>query len=90
MSFEGEGDGIFGGEDAFDRAGGEEEVDILAPEDMEGEKAADASKEKDGSGKKEGYADPSKAVDPSKRVTTRYMTKYERARLLGTRALQLR
>ena len=31
-----------------------------------------------------------KAVDPSQRVTTRYMTKYERARLLGTRALQLR
>lgn len=25
-----------------------------------------------------------------KRITTRYMTKYERARLLGTRALQLR
>lgn len=32
----------------------------------------------------------SKAVDPSQRVTSRYMTKYERARLLGTRALQLR
>ncbi len=31
-----------------------------------------------------------KAVDPSQRVTTRYMTKYERARILGTRALQLR
>ena len=31
-----------------------------------------------------------KAVDPSQRVTSRYMTKYERARLLGTRALQLR
>ena len=31
-----------------------------------------------------------KAVEPSQRITTRYMTKYERARLLGTRALQLR
>ena len=31
-----------------------------------------------------------KAVDPSQRVTTRYMTKYEKARILGTRALQLR
>lgn len=30
-----------------------------------------------------------KAVDPAQRVTTRYMTKYERARILGTRALQL-
>ena len=28
-------------------------------------------------------------VDPSKRVTTPYMTKYERARILGTRALQI-
>ena len=36
---------------------------------------------KDGSGRK---------VDPSQRVTTRYMTKYEKARILGTRALQLR
>ena len=29
-------------------------------------------------------------VDPSKRVTTPYMTKYERARVLGTRALQVK
>lgn len=28
-------------------------------------------------------------VDPSKRITTKYMTKYERARVLGTRALQI-
>ncbi|XP_067947711.1 DNA-directed RNA polymerases I, II, and III subunit RPABC2-like [Watersipora subatra] len=28
-------------------------------------------------------------VDPSKRVTTPYMTKYERARILGTRAVQI-
>jgi len=31
----------------------------------------------------------SMAVDKSKRITTRYMTKYERARVLGTRALQI-
>lgn len=30
-----------------------------------------------------------KAIAPSERTTTNYMTKYERARLLGTRALQL-
>lgn len=30
-----------------------------------------------------------KAIPPSERTTTNYMTKYERARLLGTRALQL-
>ena len=29
-------------------------------------------------------------VEASSRVTTRYMTKYEKARILGTRALQLR
>lgn len=28
-------------------------------------------------------------VDKEKRITTRYMTKYERARVLGTRALQI-
>ncbi|CAD1472686.1 unnamed protein product, partial [Heterotrigona itama] len=28
-------------------------------------------------------------VQRSKRITTRYMTKYERARVLGTRALQI-
>ncbi|GFO06279.1 DNA-directed RNA polymerases i, ii, and iii subunit rpabc2 [Plakobranchus ocellatus] len=28
-------------------------------------------------------------VEPSKRITTKYMTKYERARILGTRALQI-
>jgi len=29
------------------------------------------------------------SIDKSKRITTRYMTKYERARVLGTRALQI-
>ena len=28
-------------------------------------------------------------IDKSKRITTPYMTKYERARVLGTRALQI-
>lgn len=28
-------------------------------------------------------------IEKSKRITTRYMTKYERARVLGTRALQI-
>lgn len=30
-----------------------------------------------------------KAIDKNKRMTTKYMTKYERARVLGTRALQI-
>lgn len=37
-----------------------------------------------------GENEKAKRVDPSQRITTRYMTKYEKARILGTRALQLR
>ena len=29
------------------------------------------------------------AIDKSKRITTRFLTKYERARVLGSRALQI-
>ena len=36
-----------------------------------------------------GKADPN-AVASRDRVTTKYMTKYERARVLGARALQIR
>jgi DNA-directed RNA polymerases I, II, and III subunit RPABC2 len=32
----------------------------------------------------------SKAIPPDQRTTTPYMTKYEKARILGTRALQIR
>lgn len=32
---------------------------------------------------------PGGSVPKSKRITTKYMTKYERARVLGTRALQI-
>ena len=32
----------------------------------------------------------SKAIPPDQRSTTPYMTKYEKARILGTRALQIR
>ena len=34
-------------------------------------------------------ADPTESKPPSERVTTKFMTKYERARVLGTRALQI-
>lgn len=44
-----------------------------------------------GSGEGAGAAEQApKKVEPSQRVTTRFMTKYEKARILGTRALQLR
>ena len=32
---------------------------------------------------------PAVPIDKSKRITSQYMTKYERARVLGTRALQI-
>ena len=37
----------------------------------------------------DGWSNNFQSVDKSKRITTRYMTKYERARVLGTRALQI-
>lgn len=33
---------------------------------------------------------PGMAVEARSRITTRYLTKYEKARVLGTRALQIR
>lgn len=43
-----------------------------------------------GSGSSASGGGKGRSVDPTMRMTTRYLTKYERARLLGTRALQLR
>lgn len=34
-------------------------------------------------------SDAAQTTDPTRRITTPYMTKYERARVLGTRALQI-
>ena len=92
MEFEGHsggGGGGFGDDDElfaadeFPADGGEDALEIL---DEHGGAAAAAS----GASASAPAAGKGKAVDPSQRVTTRYMTKYERARLLGTRALQLR
>jgi len=54
---------------------------------QEGEETGGNINEVDEHGEK---IEKSKKVDPSQRITTRYMTKYEKARILGTRALQLR
>lgn len=43
----------------------------------------------DGQERLEILKDGPQQIDKSKRITTRYMTKYERARVLGTRALQI-
>lgn len=42
------------------------------------------------SGDLDAASDTSKAIPPEQRTTTPYMTKYEKARILGTRALQIR
>lgn len=82
---EGEGDGA-GGED---REGGiqngvNSHQDYVASGDPAAAAAAAAAKAKDSK-------DFDKlAVPKDKRTTTPYMTKYEKARLLGTRALQIR
>ena len=80
-------DGLGGGDDAGlfdDDGGGDVGVgDAVGGGEAGGVAVLDASAAATSGGK-------GKAVDPSQRVTTRYMTKYERARLLGTRALQLR
>ena len=34
-------------------------------------------------------SDQALSIEPGKRITTPFMTKYERARVLGTRALQI-
>ncbi|KAI6225682.1 RPB6-like protein [Aphelenchoides besseyi] len=55
-----------------------DDVDLEAPEEEDDAERID-------------IVEPSQrtAAAPSERVTTQYMTKYERARILGTRALQI-
>jgi len=79
-------------DDDDDQAGGAEDPDnIDTNEDnvvVSGDaSAAAASKEKSMNTVE---SEKSKRVDNDKRTTTPYMTKYERARVLGTRALQIR
>lgn len=60
---------------------------------MNGEGAVDESGQPNGVVHSSAGGDPATAVagQPNQeRVTTPYMTKYERARILGTRALQIR
>jgi hypothetical protein len=55
----------------------------------EGEANGDGEQDGAGDGATTGAAQP--AREPNKvRITTPYLTKYERARILGTRALQIR
>lgn len=56
----------------------DEGIEILPDEGADGAHATGDAK------------DTAHRVPEHERITTRYMTKYEKARILGTRALQLR
>ncbi|KAF2030290.1 RNA polymerase Rpb6 [Setomelanomma holmii] len=78
-------------EDDADQAGGGEDPDAQEPNDdnvvVSGDaSAAAAAKDKV---KNTVESEKDKKVPNEKRTTTPYMTKYERARVLGTRALQI-
>lgn len=92
----GTGDGFDNSGGVFD--GGDEDegrMEDRAEEDGEGvpdDDALDVTGERDDAMMVEGGADGmvvSTGTAPSERITTRYLTKYERARVLGTRALQI-
>mmetsp|Transcript_27912 Transcript_27912/g.47448 ORF Transcript_27912/g.47448 Transcript_27912/m.47448 type:complete len:156 (-) Transcript_27912:273-740(-) len=72
-------DGAGGSGDGLDVTGDYINQDDDAEPDMEILHA-------DGSGTHHGF---SKSGAPQERITTQYLTKYERARVLGTRALQI-
>ncbi len=75
-----------------------DDIDADEPLDNEGEEGEEGE-EGDQDGAEQGVLEvgdapddgvAGHAVDKDDRITTPYMTKYERARILGTRALQIR
>lgn len=88
----GEG-GVFDTQDE-EQVGGEENDTEMQQDD---EDALDVTGEREGSGGPDvtvvGIGDDNYSTGPgtarSERITTKYLTKYERARVLGTRALQI-
>jgi DNA-directed RNA polymerases I, II, and III subunit RPABC2 len=94
-----------GGDNGFDNAGGvytndaedeEAKMEDRAEDDAEGgggmmDDGLDVTGERDDAmmTTQDGDVIVSTGTAPSERITTRYLTKYERARVLGTRALQI-
>ncbi|KAI1828310.1 RNA polymerase Rpb6 [Xylaria intraflava] len=72
-----------GGEDEFNRRGNEEEENVV----IAGDPSANANNTQKGQSANRTIKD--KRIPNEERTTTPYMTKYERARILGTRALQI-
>lgn len=82
--------GVFGGDEPIDEEG---KMEDRADEDGEGgadDDGLDVTGEREDAMMAEGgdMVVPT-GTAPSERITTRYLTKYERARVLGTRALQI-
>lgn len=79
-------------DDEDDQAGGGEDPDNMDHNEdnvvVSGDASAAAANKDKSTNTVE--SEKSKRVDNDKRTTTPYMTKYERARVLGTRALQIR
>lgn len=76
----------------YDDAGHHDIEDEEVPEEEEEveEELYDNGEETGGEDSKVQILDESHKQPNAYRITTRYMTKYERARVLGTRALQIR
>lgn len=71
------------GDDEFNRRGNEEEEHVV----ISGDASANANAQK---GPSANRSIKDKKIPNEERSTTPYMTKYEKARILGTRALQIR
>lgn len=71
------------GDDEFNRRGNEEEDHVV----IAGDPSANANAQK---GPSANRSIKDKKIPNEERTTTPYMTKYEKARILGTRALQIR
>jgi len=72
------------GDDEFNRRGNEEEENVV----ISGDPSAAASSAQKSTSSNKSIKD--KRIPNEERTTTPYMTKYEKARILGTRALQIR
>merc|ERR1712087_616251 len=83
------GDDFDGGADVFDDEPDEEMDEQDDLEGEEGEEGEDAQANGDVLEIDPPDGDVGEAVKPADRITTPYMTKFERARILGTRALQI-
>lgn len=75
-------------DEEFGRRGAEEEENVVISGDPSAA-AAGAAGQRSGGGKTRVVSQKDMKIATEDRVTTPYMTKYEKARILGTRALQI-